>query len=97
MRVIITIDRTQGEKIADRIEVPIGAELRDTLYKKDGTYEEIRSIAKEINHNLCIGCAYLNAEENGNTCSHIRCTAKSRKDEKETILSKIPTKKTKEK
>lgn len=90
MRVIITIDRFQGEKIADRIEVPIGAELRDTLYKKDGTYEEIRTIAKEAKHNLCIGCAYVNKEENGFRCSHLRCTAIARNDEKEIILSKIP-------
>lgn len=90
MRVIITIDRFQREKIADRIEIPIGAEVRDTLYKKDGTYEETRSIAKEIKHNICKGCAYLKAEEIGYSCSHLRCTAISRKDGKTIILSKIP-------
>ena len=90
MRIIITIDRTQGENIADIIEVPIGAELRDTLYKKDGTYEEIRTIAKESYYKDCKGCAYLNAQENGHTCSHLRCQVETRTDKKEIILSKIP-------
>lgn len=90
MRVIIIIDRIQGEKIADRIEVPIGAEVRDTLYKKDGTYEEIRSIAKETGYKACTGCAYLNAEEKGNTCAHLRCTDLARKDNKEIQLIKLP-------
>lgn len=89
MRVIINIDRTQGEKIAETIEVPIGAELCDTLYKKDGTYDEIRTIAKEIKYKECTGCAYLNAEDNGNTCSHLRCTKEKRTDGKEIILSTI--------
>lgn len=90
MRVIITIDRIQGEKTAEKIEIPLGAEVRDTLYKKDGTIEEIRSIAKETDNKACTGCAYLNAEENGNTCSHLRCTDTARKDKKEIILSRKP-------
>lgn len=89
MRVIITIDRMQGEKIAETIEVPIGAEVRDTLYKKDGTYVETRTKVKEQKIILCKGCAYLHAEQEGNTCSHLRCTKEQRKDGKEIILSKI--------